>query len=134
MNNIVRTVVVPSEPVQRVQHKTAVWRVVGRQGCWPEERHLRAISASEVRNFRRISRDDYAVYARAPLSGRDAISDQRVTGERPDILPGHTLAPASRRDEPENHLDISLAGRRPTPKSIASLENRISLFIPSGHG
>src|SRR5205807_1301003 len=71
---------------------------------------------------------------RGQLGGGDAVGHQRVTGQRPDILPGHTLAPGSRRDEPENHLDISLGGRRPTPKSIASLENRISLLIPSGHG
>ena len=77
-------------------------RVVGSQCRRPHERHLEAGAPARIGNLERVGAENHAIeHTRFACCARGVL-EQRVTGERPHVLPGYAFRSAARRDKTEN--------------------------------
>ena len=130
------------EVLERVREPLDVGRGRGRVLGRTQEGHVGAVPARDVGDLLRVGRDDDALEAAALARGLDRVREQRVAGERPDVLvrnalrarraPGRTRPPrlAHRSPAADGELRERRAGNaepsaaRRTPPRIASSSER----------
>ncbi len=64
-----------------------------------QERDVRAVPARDVRYLLAVRGDQHPVEDAGRLRGRDRVREQRMAGERPDVLPGHPFRAGTRPDQ-----------------------------------
>jgi hypothetical protein len=92
-----------AEPADRVPHHCVGAGVVVRQFGRSHERRLGAAGAGDLRDLVVVGRDDHVVEQPAGARRVDRVRDDRLAGERANVLARDALAATARGDDREPH-------------------------------